>query len=292
MANKVGKVVQEFYNNTPFPDYDLARFNSIADLKAAATSFAQVLDRSIPATAKVIDVGTGTGQLSAYLSLKRNDVWGIDFSDSSLKKAEALKKKLKLKTLTLKKVDILDIEQIKVIGTQFDYLICTGVLHHTGNAYQAFKNILQLVKPGGYVAIGLYHKVGRIPLQIRRKMVKNLYANREDKRKEYLRMYIGDIDDPELERGVWNDQFVHPHETTHTVGEVLKWFKRNDVKYYQSVPTLKFSEDAELEIVGLWNKLNYGYPYFLVRNLVELTWLWKIQKQGGHWVMFGRKNDS
>ena len=33
MVPQIGKKVQEFYNDIPFPDYDLNRFNSKEDLK-------------------------------------------------------------------------------------------------------------------------------------------------------------------------------------------------------------------------------------------------------------------
>src|SRR3989344_8791996 len=117
---KTGEKVRAFYNATPFPDYELSRFNDREDLKISAYSFAKVLDRSIPKDASIIDVGTGTGQLSAFLSLRRKCVWGIDFSDSSLKKALALKKKLNLDSWHLKKVDLLDTKQIEEIGMKFD----------------------------------------------------------------------------------------------------------------------------------------------------------------------------
>ena len=123
MLTKIGKKVQNFYNKTPFPDYELGRFNSKKDLEIAMCPFAKVLDRSIPKDASIIDVGTGTGQLSAFLSLRRKKVYGIDFSDSSLNKAKKLKKKLKLDSWILKKVDILDEEQIKKLG-KFDYVLC------------------------------------------------------------------------------------------------------------------------------------------------------------------------
>src|SRR3989338_10880456 len=106
MVTIIGEKVQNFYNKTPFPDYDLARFHSKEDLRIAAYSFANILDRSIPKNATIIDVGTGTGQLSAYLSLRRSCVWGIDFSDSSLRKAIALKRKLGLESWHLKNVNI------------------------------------------------------------------------------------------------------------------------------------------------------------------------------------------
>jgi 2-polyprenyl-3-methyl-5-hydroxy-6-metoxy-1,4-benzoquinol methylase len=149
MATKVGQIVKEFYNKTPFPNYELDRFNNKEDLKLSASEFARVLDRSIPEDASIIDIGTGTGQLSAFLSLRRKYVYGIDFSNSSLKKAISLKQKLKLDSWHLKKVDISDIKQIEDIGMRFDYVLCLGVLHHTENPYRSFKNILNLLKGGG-----------------------------------------------------------------------------------------------------------------------------------------------
>ncbi len=101
------KNVKNFYNKTPFPDYDLNRFKSKEDLIISSYPFAKILDRSIPKNASIIDIGTGTGQLSAFLSLRRKKVWGIDFSEGSLNKAIQLKKNLKLNSLTLKKVDIM-----------------------------------------------------------------------------------------------------------------------------------------------------------------------------------------
>src|SRR3989338_6802343 len=206
MLTQVGQTVQGFYNKTPFPDYELDRFNSKEDLRIAANEFARVLDRSIPEDASVIDVGTGTGQLSAFLSFRRKCVWGIDFSDSSLNKAKALKQKLKLDSWHLKKVDILDANQIDEIGVKFDYILCLGVLHHTQDAYQGFKNILKLLKPDGFVAIGLYNRWGRIPLEIRQALAKTMFKDNDAIKDWFIKMQIGEIEDKERARGWWNDQ--------------------------------------------------------------------------------------
>ena len=283
------KIVQQFYNKTPFPDYELDRLNSKEDLRISAYPFAHVLDRSIPDDASIIDVGTGTGQLSAFLSLRRKLVYGIDFSDNSLNKAKSLKRKLNLDSLHLKKVDIMDKKQIEGIGGgQFDYVLCLGVLHHTEDAYQAFKNILPLLKPNGMIAIGLYNKIGRIPLKIRILLTKTIFKDNQKIKDWFIKMQIGDVEDRERVRGWWNDQYLHPHETTHTVGEVLRWFKRNNIKYYQSVPSLNPFDESNLEIAGVWNNFSEVYPYFLIRSYKQLSWIWKIHYEGGYWIMFGK----
>jgi 2-polyprenyl-3-methyl-5-hydroxy-6-metoxy-1,4-benzoquinol methylase len=291
MTTKTGTIVQNFYNKTPFPDYELDRFNSKEDLNLSAYPFAKILDRSIPKNASIIDVGTGTGQLSAFLSLRRKCVWGIDFSDSSLNKARKLKEKLKLDSLHLKKIDILDLKQIESIDMKFDYVLCLGVLHHTGNAYQGFKNILKLLKPNGYIAIGLYNKFGRIPLKSRKLLAKTIFKNNNKVKDWFIRMQIGDIQDKERARGWWNDQYLHPHETSHTLGEVLRWFKKNNVQYYQTVPSSAPFKQSILEIAGVWNNFNEIYPYFSIRIYKQLSWIWKTNREGGYWITFGRKRD-
>lgn len=292
MVTTIGKSVQQFYNKTPFPDYELDRFNSKEDLKNYSYLFLRLLDRSIPEDASVIDIGTGTGQISAFLSLRRKCVWGVDFSDSSLDKAKALKKKLGLDTWHLKNVDVLDVKQIKEIGMKFDYVLCLGVLHHTENAYQGFKNMLTLLKPQGKIAVGLYNKWGRIPLKIRIALTKTIFKNNNKVKDWFIKMQIGEVEDKERARGWWNDQYLHPHETTHTVGEVLKWFKKNNIKYIEtrpsSVPFYKPEVDSSGDfIVGLWD--NQMYPYLPIRLYKQLTWIWKTHHEGGYWITFGEK---
>ena len=288
MITEIGKKVQNFYNETPFPDYELDRFNDKEDLRLSAYPFAKILDRSIPENASVIDIGTGTGQLSAFLSLRRKCVWGIDFSESSLSKAIALKEKLNLDSWHLKKVDIVNGKQIEDIGMKFDYVLCLGVLHHTGNAYKGFKNILKLLKPNGYIAIGLYNKLGRIPLKIRILLAKTVFKKNQKIKDWFIKIQIGDVEDKERARGWWNDQYSHPHETTHTMGEVLKWFKKNNIQYYQTVPSSKISDQSDLDISGVWNNLDESCPNIGRRTLKQLSWIWKTHHEGGYWITFGR----
>ena len=291
MTTKIGQKVQKFYNEIPFPDYELERFNKKEDLKLAVYPFAKILDRSIPKDASIIDVGTGTGMTSAFLSLKRVNVVGIDFSDSSLNKAKALKEKLNLDSWNLEKVDILNEKQIKKIIKKygkFDYVLCLGVLHHTGNAKKGFENIYKLLKPNGKIAIGLYHKTGRIPLKVRIFLAKTIFKNNQRVKDKFIKMQIGDVDDKERARGWWNDQYEHVHETTHTLGEVLRWFKKNNISFVQSVPSCNMLNQINLEIAGVWNKEKY--PNIIQRLYSQLTWLWKTQKEGGYWITFG-END-
>jgi len=284
--NNIGNVVSTFYNRTPFPDYDINRFNSREDLKTHADRFAKILDRSIPSNASILDVGTGTGQLSAYLSLRRKNVFGIDFSDSSLDKAKLLKKKLQLDTLHLKKVDITNKAEIDAIGKTFDYVLCLGVLHHTADAYRSFQNITTLLNEKGKIAVGLYNRYGRVALHMRKFMLR--FKKEEKAMKQYLPMQLKHMEDTEKLRGWWNDQYKHPHETTHTVGEVLRWFKLKNIDFVQITPPLGFNK-LNLDLVGVWHNVQNSRPSFFLRTLGQFSWIFTTNKEGGYWITFGKK---
>ena len=56
--------IKEFYEETPFPNYD--DFDSAASLidKAKRGVFARLLDEQIPFGTRILEAGCGTGQLS------------------------------------------------------------------------------------------------------------------------------------------------------------------------------------------------------------------------------------
>ena len=168
-------------------------------------------------------------------------------------------------------------------------MLCLGVLHHTEDPYKAFKNILHLIKPGGYIAIGLYNTFGRIPLKIRMFLASTVFKNNTAIKDWFIRMQIRDMHDCTRARGWWNDQYNHPHELTFTLGQILRWFKRNNIEYMQTVPLSTPFDKSNLSISGVWNKTNEIYPYFPIRLCTQISWIWKTPHEGGYWITFGRK---
>ena len=96
-------------------------------------------------------------------------------------------------------------------------------------------------------------------------------------------MHNPTLADKERLRGWWNDQYNHPHETVHTIGEVLKWFREEGIRYNETIPP----SGENLEMTGLWRKTTY--PYLPIRIGRQLSYLWKTQREGGYWMTFGTK---
>ena len=181
---------------------------------------------------KILEVGAGTCQFSNYLAINSNNqIVAFDSSLESLKLGYNFAKKNSLENIKFVRGDIFD--NIFLEET-FDFVITNGVLHHTGDAKKAFKNVSQFLKKNGYIFVGLYNKYGRLRTILRKYLFKIFGKN------------ILFLLDPVLRKTPKNsqdkikawikDQYMHPVETLHTFDEVLKWFDENNIEFISSIP--------------------------------------------------------
>jgi SAM-dependent methyltransferase len=91
----------------------------------------------------------------------------------------------------------------------FDVVISNGVLHHTGNCRLAFQRVGRLVRPGGYLVIGLNSAFTRRLHDARRSL-----------------FHRTDVTGAGLE----------PRGTCHTLDEVLGWMEEDGIDFVNSMP--------------------------------------------------------
>lgn len=150
----------------------------------------------------------------------------------------------------------------------FSFVICNGVLHHTSDPFGGFMSISRLVKKGGYIIIGLYNKYGRILTDIRR-IIFNVF----DDRLKFLDSRLMRKDVGENKKHTWfMDQYKNPHESKHTIAEVLGWFEKTGFDFVNSIPKSKafesFSKDEEL---FKSNSQGNGFDHFIVQSGLMFT---------------------
>lgn len=276
----VTESIKAFYEETPFPNYD--DFDNVGSLidKSKRGVFAKLLDEQIPFGTRIIECGCGTGQLSNFLSVANRIVIGTDICLNSLKLAQDFKEKNELERIFFIQMNLF---RPAFKGESFDLVISTGVLHHTSNPFLGFKTIANLVKPGGYILIGLYHKYGRVFTNIRRVIFKMT--------NDRLRFLDTRLDDTKLNiarKKTWfKDQYKNPHESKHTIGEVLEWFKKTGFSFIKSIPKMKIGESfSENEKLFKRDEIRGKAERFLK----EIGMIFSNAKDGGFFIMIGKKN--
>ena len=218
--------VKAFYEENPFPNYEgIEEFSSLVSTGLHNSLTSTLLD-AIGYNKLILECGCGTGQMTNFLSLNNNHVLGVDLSLSSLGLALEHKLRNGLRRPAFAQMNIFD---LAVKDESFDVVISTGVLHHTRDARRAFAAITRKAKPGGIVVVGLYNAYGRVPTFLRSKVIGVLGPHIDHVVRTSIR-------DPR-KADIWiKDQYFNPHETWHSMDEVLDWFDENGVEISQLPP--------------------------------------------------------
>ena len=272
------EVVRRFYSEAPFPGYP-PRFDlSALRARAARSRFATVLDAAIPGDARIVEVGCGTGQMSLYLASADRVVIGADLTRASLELAAAAAARFRLPRVRFVETDLF---HPGLKAGAFDVVYSSGVLHHTPDPRAAFRALARLARPGGIIVLGLYNAFARIPHRLRRAVAR---ATRF--RLIPLDPVLRDRAAEPARRDAWlRDQYLHPEEHRHTLGEVQTWFRENGVEYLRAYPSSLLGEEPPSAALLF---APVGDTWGFEQLLVQLGWAGRLGHEGGLFVTIGR----
>jgi len=279
------RLVEDFYSDNPFPNYD--NLETIFDLKNKIENnqFTTNLKKFIGLGKKIIEVGSGTSQLSIALSSgTNNQVVAFDPTLESLRLGVKFSKQSRVRNCIFVNGDLFS---NPFTEKYFDIVWCSGVLHHTEDPRKGFQIITSWLKPEGYVVIGLYNFYGRMRTVFRQKMYRLLGSGK-------LGIFILSLFDPILRKDIsdqkrkawFQDQYQHPVESLHTLDEVLGWFKENDIEFISSIPTCNSHDINYEKMFFTQSKGN-----FFTRLISQIGMLFSpLGSEGGLFLVIGRKN--
>ena len=223
----ITRQVKDFYEELPFNYGSVSSRANIIKRKNLISVYGQ-LGNFIEDSSDIIDVGSGTGWFVNSVAYHYGKaVLGFDPTEKAVIRAREISDKLGVNTLA--KFEVGDIFDYRVLN-QFDLVNSIGVLHHTYDCKLAFRSISSWVKNGGYLHIGLYHYYGRKPFLelfegIRQKIDENIEITKDEYDSAYkiYKELNKEIKDKEFLLSWFRDQVLHPHETQHTLKEVISW---------------------------------------------------------------------
>lgn len=218
--------VLEFYKELPFNCQesvaDQARAIRDRDSLAAYPVLAPLLQQH----ARVLEVGSGTGWLANSIAFRyRCPVAGIDFNPVAIERAAAVARELGL-------APDFRVEDLFLYEPQqpFDLVISLGVLHHTDDCRAGVARVFErFVAPNGHAFIGLYHSHGRQPFLDYFAQMQAAGAS-EDEMFAHYRRIQPQLKDAVQARSWFRDQVLHPHETQHTLAEMLEVMEESGVE--------------------------------------------------------------
>ena len=107
----------------------------------------------------ILVAGCGTSQAAKHaLRWPAARVTGIDFSATSVRHTEDLKRQYNLDNL---QVHQLPVERVRELGARFDHIVCTGVLHHLPDPDAGLSALRDVLEPDGAMHLMLYAPYGR-----------------------------------------------------------------------------------------------------------------------------------
>ena len=169
IVDTTSQKVQEMYEENPYPRFKYADYTKsdlanpihkaieIETTRKRLSFSDELLTSSVSPKALIAGCGTGN-QVIVASRYKNAEITAIDLSSSSL--AYAIRKSMEygMNNVTFKQMDLLNVAQL---GDIFDIIECSGVLHHMEEPSKGLCALIQQLKPGGYIKLGLYSEIAR-----------------------------------------------------------------------------------------------------------------------------------
>src|ERR1700726_1425512 len=173
-VGSVDELNKKFYGQFPYPGPPIT-FPRLIDPDFERIMLNQALGdfscRTVPVNARIWVAGCGTNQ-AVYTALRfpQAEILGSDLSRSSLEIARTNAEKLGINNLTLREESLNFVEYRE----QFDYVICTGVIHHNADPSIPLRRLAQALSPRGVIEIMVYNLFHRLQATSLQKAVRTL----------------------------------------------------------------------------------------------------------------------
>jgi len=182
-AASVAEEVRAFYERHPYPPPvdSLERYRQLGQDRQKRRADYHLFwpARPFREDPSILIAGCGTSQAAKHaLRWPAAQVTGIDFSATSVRSTEELKRKYDLNNLQVRQ---LPIERVGDLNMSFDQIICTGVLHHLAEPDAGLSALRGVLKPdGGAMHLMVYAPYGRTGIYMLQEFCRRIGVRADD----------------------------------------------------------------------------------------------------------------
>ena len=245
----------EFYTNHPFPppveNLDRAR-DMWQDENVHRAEFHLLWPhKEYRADLNILVAGCGTWQAARFaLSHPSANVVGIDVSTTSIEHNETLKQKYNMTNLEMRQ---LSIENAGNLDQRFDYIVCTGVLHHLVDPDKGLRALRSVLSSDGAMYLMVYAPYGRAGVYMIQEYCRRLGITPSQQELTDLIAVLKMLPEHHpllatqggsrefLNGDALADALLNPRERSYSVPQVFDFIERNDLtftRWYWQAPYL------------------------------------------------------
>jgi SAM-dependent methyltransferase len=281
VENEVSRKVREQYEENPYPRW------TKAEPPPQPLMFDQYLRRKLPAAVfqnlgraqiDILIAGCGTGQHAIETAQRFSgaNVLAVDLSLTSLAYAKRKTRALERTNIEYAQADIL---KLGALERTFDLIESSGVLHHLADPFAGWRVLLSLLRPGGFMTIGLYSEIARADIVAARAFIaeRGYGSTADDIRR--CRQEIIALDDGRRFRSITasgdffstsgcRDLLFHVQEHRVTIPQIADFVAGNglafvgfDLDHLTSQRYLtRFPLDTAMTDLASWDAFEHGQP--------------------------------
>ncbi len=290
ISDDISQKVAGQYEHSPYPRWTSLQASKPGSLRAALGRYIEP-DKLVfmDAPFDVLIAGCGTGQQAARAASGYGDaakILAIDLSKASLAYGKRMAAQFELDTIEFAQADILD---AAAIGKTFDIIESVGVLHHMAEPFKGWQVLVDLLKPGGLMYIGLYSALARANITALRAQENWPSAGcSDDDARDYRAqlMQRGD-DDPSASLlasldfyslNEFRDLLLHESEQQMSIGQIADFIKQSGLIFrgFTMSPHMMehfsshYPHDPSPGRLENWEKLENSHPSMF--NGMYLFW--------------------
>jgi len=199
-------------------------------------------DREYKPDLDILIAGCGTNQAAIFAYTNPTArVVAIDISQPSLDHQQYLKDKHGLWNLDLR---LLPIEEASSLGSEFDLIVSTGVLHHLADPNAGMKSLAGCLAQDGALGVMLYARYGRLGVEMLESVFREMQLRQDDAGVQIVKetmavlppehpvqSYLRIARDLQASDAGLVDTFLHGRQRSYTIEECIELVSSSGLEF-------------------------------------------------------------